>query len=180
MRRQDPPKPDERRDCKVDLDSILVPADRLRALHEDVVHKLAESMQIVGLLHPIVVRPGVTGGFSLVVGRHRYEAARQLQWQSIRASVIDDLDVGQALAAEIDENLIRAHLSPAERALHIGRRKELYEARHPETKHGGAAGKSGGGKKAKDLNSRSFVRDTAAKTGKARSTIARDQGAVDR
>lgn len=43
----------------------------------------------------------------------------------------------EALLAEIDENLIRSELSPAERALHTSRRKELYDAVHPETKNGG-------------------------------------------
>ena len=42
--------------------------------------------------------------------------------------------------AEIDENLIRADLTPAENALHTARRKELYEKLHPETKKG-ATGK---------------------------------------
>jgi hypothetical protein len=37
---------------------------------------------------------------------------------------------------EIDENLIRADLTPAEQAAHLARRKALYEQKHPETKHG--------------------------------------------
>jgi hypothetical protein len=35
--------------------------------------------------------------------------------------------------AEIDENLLRAELSPAQRAAAVARRKELWEALHPET-----------------------------------------------
>jgi hypothetical protein len=34
--------------------------------------------------------------------------------------------------------LIRTDLTIAERAMHIGRRKELYETAHPETKTGKA------------------------------------------
>lgn len=41
--------------------------------------------------------------------------------------------------AEIDENLIRANLSPAEEAAHIAQRKVVYGLMHPETKHGGAS-----------------------------------------
>jgi hypothetical protein len=40
--------------------------------------------------------------------------------------------------AEIDENLIRFDLTPAERAMHTRARKKVYERLHPETKHGAA------------------------------------------
>ncbi len=47
---------------------------------------------------------------------------------------MDDL---HAELAEIDENLIRCQLTPAQEASAIFRRKAIYEALHPETKHGG-------------------------------------------
>jgi hypothetical protein len=94
------------------------------------------------------------------------EAARKNKWKIIDAVVIDDgID---AELAEIDENLIRADLSPAERKTHIGRRKELYEAKHPETTHGGSRSKN------EILKTPAFIDDTAKKTGRGRSTIARD------
>jgi ParB-like chromosome segregation protein Spo0J len=73
----------------------------------------------------------------LVVGHHRLEAIRKLHreghWSSgsIRAEIVDEMDDDAALLAEIDENLIRAELSPAETAIHITRRKELYEKLQP-------------------------------------------------
>ena len=73
-----------------------------------------------------------------------------------------------------DGNEIRAERTPSERAVHHAERKALYLKLHPETKHGGAPGKAGGGKKAKDAKLASFVKDTAKKTGKAKRTIARD------
>lgn len=51
--------------------------------------------------------------------------------------------------------------------MHITRRKELYEKLHPETQKG-ATGK---GRPKKSL---AFIDDAAKKTGKNRSTIARD------
>jgi N6-adenosine-specific RNA methylase IME4 len=72
--------------------------------------------------------------------------------------------------SQIDENLIRADLSPAERALHMGERKRLYEKLHPETQHGAI----GRGRKKSSQNEKSFVEDTAGKTGKGRSTVARE------
>jgi N6-adenosine-specific RNA methylase IME4 len=158
----------------IGLGSIHVRAERLRALRPDTVHELMESMAERGQLQPIVLRPRPSSGYLLVAGRHRYEAAKKLKWKSIRASIFDAMDADSAELAEIDENLIRADLSPAERALHIDARKTLYEKVHPETKHGGSPGKAGGGKKAKNAKIASFGDDTASKTGKAKRTIALD------
>jgi len=58
----------------------------------------------------------------------------------------------------------------ADRAKHLARRKELYEAIHPETKQGGVRT----AKQNPESGSCSFVDDTARKTGKARSTVAQD------
>ena len=83
------------------------------------------SFARIGQLQPIIVRPRGDTGFWLVAGRHRLEAAKRLKWPMIRALVLENAD--EAELAEIDENLIRADLSPAERALHVSRRKDLYE-----------------------------------------------------
>jgi hypothetical protein len=114
--------------------------ERLRALQPERVETLVASIADVGLLEPIVVRPNEFNSYLLIVGRHRVEAAKTLKWGSITATIIDGISADAAELAEIDENLVRAELTPAERVLHIGRRKELYEKIHPETKKG-ATGK---------------------------------------
>jgi hypothetical protein len=92
---------------------------------------------------------------------------------------VDEND-DRAKLIEIDENLARGELSAAERANHIGTRKEIYERLHPETRHGAAPGKSGGGKKAaKEPNSGSFAKDTATKTGRSKSSILADATRAD-
>lgn len=80
----------------------------------------------------------------------------------------------QAELAEIDENFVRTDLSAIEYGDLLLRRKEIYEALHPETKHGGDR-KSEKIKCAKcTLDSeRSFVNDTAEKLGVNPSTIRR-------
>jgi ParB family chromosome partitioning protein len=86
-----------------------------------------------------------------------------------------DIDDDQALLAEIDENLIRAELSPAERALHIAHRKELYEKIHPDIdKHGGDRKSAEARSSSQVENLKSFIDALAAMTGKGRSTLARD------
>ncbi|MGC4091372.1 MAG: hypothetical protein QM756_26540 [Polyangiaceae bacterium] len=60
----------------------------------------------------------------------------------------------------------------AERAEHLARRKELYEALHPETKHGGDHGNQhAGGKVRNPQLGSAFVDDTAAKTGRSSRVI---------
>jgi ParB-like chromosome segregation protein Spo0J len=146
----------------------------MRQLRHQVVDELTESMGSPrGLLHPVIVRPS-GDGFVLVAGWHRLEAARKLGWDSIHALVLDGADADYALLAEIDENLIRADLSPAERAMHLARRKELYEARPDAPKHGGDRKSPQARSSSQNENLKDFVRETAAKTGKGRSTVARD------
>jgi ParB/RepB/Spo0J family partition protein len=154
------------------LSSIIIPPNRLRALREDVVEVLVESMRQRGLLQPIVVRCVNGEGYYLIAGHHRYEAARRLKWDSIKATNLAGIDADAAKLAEIDENLIRAELSPAERAAHHAERKAIYERLHPETKHG-AIGR-GRKKSSQVANSKSYADDAAEKTGKHKATVARD------
>jgi len=168
-------------DCttrEIGLNGIAIPPDRLRQLRSEVVDQLVDSIREQGLLHPIIVKPrSETGiGFILVAGWHRLEAVRKLGLDAIRAEVRTGLNADAALLAEIDENLVRAGLSPAEEAIHIGARKTLYEKLHPETKHGAAPGAGKGhGKTAvrKEPNLGSFQTDAAKQTGKSRTAIAR-------
>ena len=157
----------------IQLADIVVPPDRMRQLRPEKVNEIAELIAARGQLQAIIVQPQ-DSGYVLAAGRHRLEARRQLGHAEIECRVLDGLSADEALIVEIDENLARADLTPSERAAHHAKRKALYLKLHPETKHGGAPGKAGGGKKAKDAKLASFVNDTAKKTGKAKRTIARD------
>ena len=164
----------------IGIGSIGIKPERLRAFRSDRVAELAASMKERGLLAPILLRPADRrSGYWLVSGRHRLEAARKLKWPSIIARVLEGLKADEAELVEIDENLIRIDLSPAERKLHYQRRKELYEKQHPETKRGAAGGaatkaKARGAKSQNESKPSAFVTDAARKTGKGRSTVARD------
>jgi N6-adenosine-specific RNA methylase IME4 len=126
-------------------------------------------MRAVGLLQPIVLRPRQGTGYWLIAGRHRICAAEKLKWTELPATILEDIDADQAELAEIDENLIRAELSSAEQALHHARRKKLYEALYPQTRHGGDRSSS---RQNGDL--KRFTRDTASKSGKSERSIQRD------
>ena len=114
------------------VDSIGVPPERMRKLRHELVDKLAESIEKEGLLQPIIVRPLPDyRGYVLIAGHHRLEAVRKLKHDTIRAEILEGLSADQARVAEIDENLIRADLTPSERAAHHAERKALYLKLHP-------------------------------------------------
>ncbi len=156
--------------ANIGVADIVVSRDRMRKLRSEKVTEIAESVAAQGLLQPIVLRPRGSASYWLVAGHHRLEAVRQCGHDRIRAVILDGLDADEALLAEIDENLVmRADLSPAERALHIGRRKELYERLHPETRHG-ATGRRG----RKDAKFASFTNTTARATKQSKRKVALD------
>jgi N6-adenosine-specific RNA methylase IME4 len=159
----------------VKLSDITVPRARLRMLRPEKVDEIATSIQTQQKqLTPIILRPRPRGGYILAAGRHRLEAVHKLKHNDIRAEVHEGLDADGALLIEIDENLIRADLSPAERTLHQAERKRLYEKLHPETKHGGDR-KSAKAKSSR-LNWRveRYSKDAAGKTGKSERSVQRE------
>jgi ParB/RepB/Spo0J family partition protein len=158
--------------CSIDIGAITVPADRLRTLQPDVIDELAESITARSLLEPILVRRR-GADYELVAGRHRLEAARKCGHQAIRAEIYDSLSDDDAELIQIDENLVRADLGFAERALHIGRRKELYEKLHPETKHGAIGRGREKNRQVGDSNDR-FTKETAKKTRRSERQVQRD------
>ena len=163
----------------VPVADITVIPDRMRRLRPDVVDELAESIAAQGLLHPITLRKRASdGAHVLVAGRHRLEAVRKLGHQTVAAVILDGADSDRAQLVEIDENLVRADLTPAERAAHQAKRKEIYERLHPETKAGAAQAKGmnaaqGRGRQNGDHVDR-YTADAAKKTGKSERSIQRE------
>jgi ParB-like chromosome segregation protein Spo0J len=124
------------------------------------------------LLKPIVLRKAATG-FYLVAGLHRYHAAKKLGWKAIRAQIFPAWEEAEALLAEIDENLIRSELTPAQRAKLTVQRKGAYQKAHPETKNGATGrGRPKVSQVGKAIDG--FLAETAAKSGRSKTAVARD------
>jgi ParB-like chromosome segregation protein Spo0J len=120
---------------RLDVDDITIPENRLRAVQEDAITTLAESMALIGLRLPITVRqtsgPGGDGageGFVVVAGAHRLLAAKRLGWERIDATCLEG-DETEARLWEIAENLHRAELKALERAEHLAEWLRLTAAR---------------------------------------------------
>ena len=95
---------------------------RLRNPSDVKVDGLAESIEQLGLLHPI----HVDGSKYLLSGYHRFLAFQKLGMETI-PSVIKDEDHRFSELVELDENIQRNPLNHLEFCSHIVRREELME-----------------------------------------------------
>ncbi len=131
------------------LDRIEI-VDRARPVASARVDRLAASMATEGLRAPVLLKPirtrnigtGKVGkavmpsSYRVIVGAARVEAARQLEWKTIRAELRDGIKVADAAALEIDDNLSHSDLTKLESALMLAARKRLYEQENPESRNG--------------------------------------------
>jgi len=88
---------------------------RTVSLDPAALNELAASIQAVGVLQPIVVRPVAGGRYQVIAGERRCEAARMLHHQTIPA-VVRPVSNQQAMEMTIVENLQRLDLTAMEEA----------------------------------------------------------------
>ena len=154
---------------KVFTDDVVV-RDRLRPLDPVRVGALAASMDAIGLQQPISIYCNDDEDVVLVAGGHRLAAAKELGWEEIPAIqlYLDDID---RQLWEIDENLQRANLTPAEEADHLKRRAELWEAR--ETAGTNCPTSLSDGRASGPQHEKGFASETSESTGRDKRTIQR-------
>jgi ParB family chromosome partitioning protein len=96
--------------------SIVPNAHQPRQVFDDeALAELVHSIQEVGLLQPIVVRPASGGGYELVAGERRLRATKKAGFKTIPALIRETAD-DQMLRDALLENLHRAALTPLEEA----------------------------------------------------------------
>jgi len=115
---------------KLALNEIKV-RNRFRKTLGDI-PSLAASIEEVGLLHPIVVRPDGR----LIAGERRLAACKELGWQSVPVTVVD---LKEVIRDEFAENTHRKNFLPSEidairRALSP---LEKATAKERQRRHGG-------------------------------------------
>jgi ParB family chromosome partitioning protein len=95
------------------------PRQPRQVFDEDALEELVASIEAVGLLQPLVVRPGepgtVDGVFELVAGERRLRSVQRLGWSTVPV-VIRPTEDGALLRDALLENLHRAALNPLEEA----------------------------------------------------------------
>jgi ParB family chromosome partitioning protein len=116
----------------IDLDEIEPNPHQPRANFDDeALEGLAESIRLVGVLQPVVVRPKPGGGYQLVAGERRWRAARRVGLSQIPAVIRQGEDAAWLTEALV-ENLQRSDLTPLEEAAAYRQLLEDFGLTHDE------------------------------------------------
>lgn len=86
-------------------ESVVHGSRSLRRLDQKFIRELAKSIQTIGLMQPIMVRPA-GGSYEVVFGDHRLEACKNLGWSSIPA-VVKEMSSHECFLTKVVENLQR-------------------------------------------------------------------------
>lgn len=108
-------KPVKQNSKLVDMVMIDEPVHMDRfGIDQDYITELASSIEAMGLLQPIVIRP-VKGRFEVIAGHCRFLAHKRLGRLQIQ-SIIIPMDDPTAALARATENISRTNLTPMEEA----------------------------------------------------------------
>ena len=88
-----------------------------KAISEQSLAELAQSIKVQGVLQPIVVRHrGVIDGapYEIICGERRFRASQMLGLETIPAVIRDEVRADQLLEMALTENLLREDITPLE------------------------------------------------------------------
>jgi ParB family chromosome partitioning protein len=127
--------------AEVELALIDEPKDIVRMeIATELVAELAESINAIGLLQPILLRPDGER-YEIIAGHRRFLAHKRLQVKTIKAIVREMTDT-EASIARATENLARVDLTPIEEAFIFQGLRENHNMSFDQI--GAKVGKSGG------------------------------------
>ena len=104
-------------------------------MRQDTLEELAQSIQVQGVVQPIVARPlrknGKTQRYEIIAGERRWRAAQMAGLQEIPA-VIRDVPDESAIAMSLIENIQRENLNPLEESRALDRLIREFDLTHEE------------------------------------------------
>lgn len=111
---------------KVRLADIIPNRFQPRTLFdEEKIDELARTINIHGVIQPIVVRPIEDGKFEIIAGERRYRAMKKLKWAQVPA-IIRDMDDKETASVALIENLQREELTAIEEAMAYDKLLKLH------------------------------------------------------
>ncbi|EAV40420.1 ParB-like nuclease domain protein [Stappia aggregata IAM 12614] len=158
----------------IKLSIIETPEDRIRDVDQEWAECLRDMFKEMGQKTPIdVVQNGKR--YTLVAGAHRLTAAKLARWREINARVLEpssEHSADEMRLHEILENLGRKNFNALERCEALSELKRVYEALHPETKHGGdRKSQATKNKRENQIAIFAFCQNAAETTGLSRRTV---------
>ena len=93
---------------------------------EEALSELAHSIELHGVIQPLLVRPMIDGSYQLVAGERRWRASRMAGLTEVPV-VIKELTDAQVAEVALVENLQREDLDPIEEALGYKELAEKYD-----------------------------------------------------
>lgn len=114
---------------------VQIPRDQITpneanfyAMDEKGLESLATSIELTGLIHPIIVRPAEGGGYVITDGERRYRATGILGWPTVPAIVRTPINTVLEELALIEANRQARKLTDAEISKQAERLQELLVA----------------------------------------------------
>ena len=103
---------------EIDIASVNPNPDQPRkAIDEEKISELADSIRIHGILQPIIARKTQDPNqFEIIAGERRWRAAQQAGLSSVPVIVLDEVDTRKILEISLIENIQREDLNAIEKA----------------------------------------------------------------
>lgn len=93
----------------------IVRGSNVRNEKETDLQELADSINKIGLIHPIKVQPVGKGKFEIIAGHRRFEAVKMLGEPFITCDVVEEsLNFKEKLSMQVQENVQRKNMSAYE------------------------------------------------------------------
>lgn len=101
-----------------------------KVLDDEAMTETVESIRMVGITNPLIVRPDPDGGYEIISGHRRRHAAELAGLDTIPV-IVRELDDDAAVIMMVDSNLQRENILPSERA-------KAYKMKLEALKHQGS------------------------------------------
>lgn len=103
-----------------------------KVLDDELMEQTVESIQQIGVVSPLIVRPDPEGGFEILSGHRRLHAAQLAGLETVPV-IVKEMDDDAAIIFMVDSNLQRENILPSERAF-------SYKMKLEAMKHQGQRG----------------------------------------